>query len=138
MLAEPVQEIRIPGPKTTGAAQRSLLLKLGIRVVPKTQSPAQPPGRAGKPETQLTRAHRLMSMVFHILCERLEFGFLEQFTERALAIPIRCEVMAIMLTQVFDFRGGMLVVDLSALFAGAAIQAGILGGITHISSFGTR
>jgi hypothetical protein len=40
--------------------------------------------------------------------------------------------------QVFDFRGGMLVVDLSALFAGTAVQAGILGGVTHISSFATR
>src|ERR1700722_4987956 len=40
-----------------------------------------------------------------------------------------------MLAQVFDLGGGMLVIDLSALFAGAAIQARILRCVAHTNSF---
>ncbi len=67
-------------------------------------------------------------MMFDVLCERLEAGFLEQLTKRALAIPTRGEMMAIVFAQVLDFGGGMLVVDLPALLAGAAVQSRIFGG----------
>jgi hypothetical protein len=43
--------------------------------------------------------------------------------------------MAVMLAQVPDFGGGMLVVDLSAFFAGATVQARILWDVAHINSF---
>ena len=76
-----------------------------------------------------------MAVMFDVLCERLEAGFLEQFTESALAIPIRSEVMAVVFAQVLDFGGGVLVVDLPALLAGAAVQSRIFGGITHTNSF---
>ena len=48
------------------------------------------------------------------------------------------EVLAVVFAQVPDFGGGMLVVNLPAFLAGTAIQARILWGVTHTSSFRTR
>jgi hypothetical protein len=42
-----------------------------------------------------------------------------------------------MLAQVLDLCGGMFMVDLSAFFAGTAIQARILRGVAHTNSFRT-
>jgi hypothetical protein len=83
-------------------------------------------------------AHRLMTVVFDVLSKRLELGFLEQLTESALAVSVGGEVLAVVFAQVFDFGGGMLVVDPPAFFAGTAVQARILWGFTHTSSFRTR
>src|ERR1700677_3753552 len=88
--------------------------------------------------TWSVRTHRLVAVVFDVLGERLELGFLEQLTESALAVPIWGEVLAVMLAQVLDLRGGMLVIDLPALFASTAVQARILRGVAHTNSFRTH
>ena len=80
-------------------------------------------------QNDLGRAHRLVTVVFHVLRERLEFGFFEQLTERALAVPVRGEVVAVVLAQVLDFGGGMLVVDLPALLWARPSRPGFFGAL---------
>ena len=80
-------------------------------------------------------AHRLMSVMLDVLRKRLEFGFLQQLTESTLTVPVGSEVLSVMFAQVFDFGGGMLVVDLPAFVTRTTVKARILRGFAHLPSF---
>jgi hypothetical protein len=44
------------------------------------------------------------------------------------------KVLSVVLTQVFDLRGGMFVVDLPVFVTGATVEAWIFGAVAHIGS----
>src|ERR1700678_3753223 len=76
-----------------------------------------------------------MSVMLDVLRKRLEFGFLQQLAEGSLTVPVGSEVFFVMFAQVFDFGGGMLVVNLPALVTGTTVEARILRGFAHLPSF---
>jgi len=75
-----------------------------------------------------------MSVMLDVLREGFELGLLEEFAEGALAVPIWGEVLSVVFTQVFDLRGGMLVVDLPVFVTGTTVEAWILWAIAHVLS----
>jgi hypothetical protein len=76
-----------------------------------------------------------MAVMLDVLGQGLELGFLQKLAEGALPVPIGGEMLSVMFAQVFDFRGGVLVVDLSALVTGTTVEAWFLRGFAHIPSF---
>lgn len=74
-------------------------------------------------------------MMLDVLGERFELGFLQQLAEGAFAVPVGGEVLAVVFAQMFDFCGGVLVVDLSVLVAGTTVEAWFLWSFAHVPSF---
>jgi hypothetical protein len=62
-----------------------------------------------------------------VLRKRLEGGLLEEFSYSALAIPIGGEVFFVVFTQVFDLRGGVLMIDLPVFVAARPSRPGFFG-----------
>lgn len=73
-------------------------------------------------------------MMLNVLREGFELGLLEEFALGALAVPIGGEVFSAVFPQVFDLRGGMLVVDLPVLVTDTTIEAWIFRAVAHIGS----
>ena len=73
-------------------------------------------------------------MMLDVLGKRLEFGFLQKVSKGALAVPTGSEILPVVFAQVFDLRGGMFVVDLSALVTCTTIEARILRCFAHVDS----
>jgi hypothetical protein len=79
----------------------------------------------------LSLALGVVAVVLHILGERLELGFLKQFTKRAITVPTRGEKRTVVHAQVLDLCRRMLVLDLSAFLTGATVESRVFGGVTH-------
>jgi hypothetical protein len=54
--------------------------------------------------------------------------------EGALAVPVGGKVLSGVLTQVFDLRGGMFMVDLSVFVTGTNVEAWIFRAVARIGS----
>jgi hypothetical protein len=76
----------------------------------------------------------MVSVMLDVLREGFELGLLEEFAEGALAVPVGGEVFSVVFTQVFDLRGGMLVIDLPVFVTGTTVEAWIFGAVAHIGS----
>jgi hypothetical protein len=76
----------------------------------------------------------MMPVMLDVLREGLELRFLEEFAKGTLAVPIGGEVLSVVLTQVFDLRSGMLVINLPIFVTSTSVEAWILWAITHVRS----